>query len=162
MSHVMFALPLRLPLAASRRSFVVLENFDLAASDNTKKFCPVARIVVPVLSGNSIRQAPPSDRTEARQQQETGTRGLQRFIVLFFIELSTRKVEIAGIAPIANGLWIEPAPGATRPMCDLKLRSLLLQTCESAAAQGIFFQQARHDLLWIPKRRRFQSLDRFR
>ena len=25
-------------------------------------------------------------------------RGLQRFIVLFFIELSTRKVEIAGIA----------------------------------------------------------------
>jgi len=33
-------------------------------------------------------------------------RGLQRFIVLFFIELSTRKVEIAGIAPIANGLWM--------------------------------------------------------
>jgi hypothetical protein len=30
--------------------------------------------------------------------------GLQRFIVLFFIELSTRKVEIAGIAPVANGL----------------------------------------------------------
>jgi transposase InsO family protein len=33
-------------------------------------------------------------------------RGLQRFIVSFFIELSTRKVEIAGIAPTANGLWI--------------------------------------------------------
>ena len=33
-------------------------------------------------------------------------RGLQRFIVLFFIELSTRKVEIAGIAPAANGLWM--------------------------------------------------------
>ena len=33
-------------------------------------------------------------------------RGLQRFIVLFFIELSTRKVEIAGIAPVANGLWM--------------------------------------------------------
>ena len=33
-------------------------------------------------------------------------RRLQRFIVLFFIELSTRKVEIAGIAPIANGLWM--------------------------------------------------------
>jgi len=33
-------------------------------------------------------------------------RGLQRFMVLFFIELSTRKVEIAGIAPIANGLWM--------------------------------------------------------
>ena len=33
-------------------------------------------------------------------------RGLQRFIVLFFIDLSTRTVEIAGIAPIANGLWM--------------------------------------------------------
>jgi putative transposase len=32
--------------------------------------------------------------------------GLQRFIVLFFIELSTRKVEIAGIAAAANGLWM--------------------------------------------------------
>jgi len=32
--------------------------------------------------------------------------GLQRFIVLFFIELSTRKVEIAGIARTANGLWM--------------------------------------------------------
>jgi len=33
-------------------------------------------------------------------------RGLQRFIVLFFIELSTRKVQIAGIASTANGLWM--------------------------------------------------------
>ena len=33
-------------------------------------------------------------------------RGLQRFVVLFFIELSTRKVEIAGIATTANGLWM--------------------------------------------------------
>jgi putative transposase len=33
-------------------------------------------------------------------------RGLQRFMVLFFIELSTRKVEIAGIASVANGLWM--------------------------------------------------------
>ena len=33
-------------------------------------------------------------------------RGLKRFIVLFFIELSTRKVEIAGIASAANGLWM--------------------------------------------------------
>jgi transposase InsO family protein len=34
-------------------------------------------------------------------------RGLQRFIVLFFIELSTRRIEIAGIAPKPNGLWME-------------------------------------------------------
>jgi putative transposase len=33
-------------------------------------------------------------------------RGLQRFIVLFLIELSTRKVQIAGIASDANGLWM--------------------------------------------------------
>jgi hypothetical protein len=35
-------------------------------------------------------------------------KGLQRFPVLFFIELSTRKVEIAGIASAANGLFDEP------------------------------------------------------
>src|SRR5215471_8044115 len=33
-------------------------------------------------------------------------RGLQRFIVLFLMELSTRKVEIAGVAPSPNGLWM--------------------------------------------------------
>src|SRR3954453_3494415 len=33
-------------------------------------------------------------------------RGLQRFIVLFVIELSTRKVEIAGIAPIASTFFV--------------------------------------------------------
>jgi len=33
-------------------------------------------------------------------------RGLQRFVVLFFIELSPRKVEIVGIASAANGLWM--------------------------------------------------------
>jgi len=33
-------------------------------------------------------------------------KGLQRFMVLFLIELSTRKVEVAGIAEAANGLWM--------------------------------------------------------
>jgi putative transposase len=33
-------------------------------------------------------------------------RVLQRFVVLFFIDLSTRKVEIGGIGAIANGLWM--------------------------------------------------------
>jgi hypothetical protein len=32
--------------------------------------------------------------------------GLTRFIVLFFIDLSTRRVEIGGIANCANGLWM--------------------------------------------------------
>jgi transposase InsO family protein len=33
-------------------------------------------------------------------------RGLQRIMVLFFIDLATRKVEIAGVASVANGLWM--------------------------------------------------------
>jgi hypothetical protein len=33
-------------------------------------------------------------------------RGLKRFLVLFFIDLSSRRVEIAGIAASANGLWM--------------------------------------------------------
>jgi putative transposase len=33
-------------------------------------------------------------------------KGLQRFIVLFFIELSTRRVQVAEIAAVANGLWM--------------------------------------------------------
>ena len=32
--------------------------------------------------------------------------GLQRYVVLFFLELSTRRVEIGGIASTANGLWM--------------------------------------------------------
>jgi hypothetical protein len=32
-------------------------------------------------------------------------RGLQRFVVLFFIELSTRGVEVAGMARAASGFW---------------------------------------------------------
>lgn len=33
-------------------------------------------------------------------------KGLQRFVVLFFIELSTRRVEVGGISAAANGLWM--------------------------------------------------------
>jgi transposase InsO family protein len=33
-------------------------------------------------------------------------KGLQRFVVLFFIELSTRRVQIAGISAAVNGLWM--------------------------------------------------------
>ena len=32
--------------------------------------------------------------------------GLKRFVVLFFMELSTRRVEIGGIARNGNGLWM--------------------------------------------------------
>jgi len=33
-------------------------------------------------------------------------RRLQRFLVLFLIELSSRKVAIAGTASVADGLWM--------------------------------------------------------
>jgi putative transposase len=33
-------------------------------------------------------------------------KGLQRLIVLFFIDLSTRRVKVAGISAVANGLWM--------------------------------------------------------
>jgi len=33
-------------------------------------------------------------------------RGLQRFLVLFFIELSSRRIKIAGIVSQVNGLWM--------------------------------------------------------
>jgi len=33
-------------------------------------------------------------------------RGLQRYLVLFFMELSTRMVEIARIPSAASGLWM--------------------------------------------------------
>ena len=33
-------------------------------------------------------------------------KGLKRFLVLFFLDLSSRKVEIAGVAGNANGLWM--------------------------------------------------------
>jgi HTH-like domain len=39
--------------------------------------------------------------------------GLHRFVVLFFMELSTRRVEIAGIASKANGFWMTQI--ATQP-----------------------------------------------
>ena len=32
--------------------------------------------------------------------------GLRRYMVLFFMDLSTRRVEIAGISAIANGFWM--------------------------------------------------------
>ncbi|MSV27715.1 MAG: hypothetical protein EXQ52_03090 [Bryobacterales bacterium] len=47
-------------------------------------------------------------------------RDLQRFMVLFFIELSTRKVEIAGIAQGANGLWMSQI---ARNLTDAEVRS---------------------------------------
>ena len=44
---------------------------------------------------------------EKRYRVKTAGRAwLAAMIILFFIDLSTRKVEIAGIAQVANGLWM--------------------------------------------------------
>ena len=37
--------------------------------------------------------------------------GLIRYVVFFVIDLPTRRVEIAGIAPIPAGLWMEQVGG---------------------------------------------------
>jgi putative transposase len=42
-------------------------------------------------------------------------RGLKRFLIPFFIDLSTRKIEIAGIASCANGWWMSQIG---RPVTD--------------------------------------------
>jgi putative transposase len=41
--------------------------------------------------------------------------GLTRFLALFLIDLSTRRVEIAGIATKADGIWMDQA---ARNLCD--------------------------------------------
>jgi len=49
-------------------------------------------------------------------------RGLQRFLVLFFIDLSTRRIKIAGIGARANGLWMtQIARELTDPVDGLPL-----------------------------------------
>jgi len=49
-------------------------------------------------------------------------RGLQRFLVLFFIDLSTRRVKIAGVGSQANGLWMNQiARNLTDPVDGLLL-----------------------------------------
>ncbi len=42
-------------------------------------------------------------------------RGLTRFLIVFLIDVSTRRVEIASIAAKANGLWMEQIAGN---LCD--------------------------------------------
>ena len=49
-------------------------------------------------------------------------RGLQRFLVLFFIELSTRRIKVAGIATQAHGFWMSQiARDLTDPVDGLLL-----------------------------------------
>ena len=56
---------------------------------------------------------------------EVWTRGrLQRFLILSFLELSTRKLEIAGIASIANGLWMPQIGRNVTDAVDLQPQSV--------------------------------------
>jgi len=102
--------------------------FDLIANDMRNSFQPTP-IFTPytadILARNGIEPAPERGRKTTWKEfleqhwdlvvatdfftiKVWTSRGLQRFIVLFFIELSTRKVEIAGIASIADGPMDEP------------------------------------------------------
>ena len=52
--------------------------------------------------------------------------GLERFIVLFFMELSTRRVQLGGITSVANGLWMaQIARNLTDVWMDSSIRSAI-------------------------------------
>ena len=46
------------------------------------------------------------------------SKGLKRYMVLFAIDLSTRKIAIAGIASHANGLWMSQVGRDARDAVD--------------------------------------------
>jgi hypothetical protein len=77
-----------------------------------------------ILKGNGIDPAPERERKTTWKEflsrhfdQIAATdfftvevwtfKGLQRFVVLFFIDLSSRRVQLGGIAECPNGLWME-------------------------------------------------------
>ena len=55
--------------------------------------------------GNHGSRCPPPPWHRARTGAEEEN-DLQRFMILFFIELSTRRVQLGGIAKCPNGLWM--------------------------------------------------------
>lgn len=57
-------------------------------------------------------------------------RGLQRFLVPFFLDLSTRRVEIAGVASTANGLWMTPIGRTVTDAVDGILRDKRYVICD--------------------------------
>jgi len=88
-------------------------NLDVSSGD----------LLANILKGHGIEPAPERSRKttwkeflERHWQQIVASdfftievwtsRGLKRFVILFFMELSTRRVEIGGIASKANGLWM--------------------------------------------------------
>jgi putative transposase len=68
-------------------------------------------------------------------------RGLQRIIVLFFIEFSNRKVEIAGIASVANGLWMSQIGPVATPIAKSERARREVRTQHQGILSGA------HDLL---------------
>jgi hypothetical protein len=82
--------------------------------------------------------------------------GLRRFVVLFVIELSTRRVQIAGIAPQRDGLWMAQvgrnlidtihlaAYLESRGLVGLLQRSNVDPTVPSSSAKGLT-----EALLWL-------------
>jgi putative transposase len=83
----------------------------------------IARTIANILKRHGIEPAPKRNRkttwkeflrrhwsqiiaTDFFTVEVSTCTGLKRFTVLFFMDLSTRRVEIGGIASSANGLWM--------------------------------------------------------
>jgi len=77
---------------------------DAAKSRPGQKRGPTEREEAKARKDGARAEPPGADRE--KHLTRITPRGLKRFIVLFLIDLSTRKVEIAGIASSANGLWM--------------------------------------------------------
>jgi hypothetical protein len=75
--------------------------------------------------------------------------GLTRFVVLFFLDLSTRRVEIGGIASSANGLWMtQIARNVTDVMDNLFGGSVALSAIETLCAHDQRRLSRADDFLW--------------
>jgi len=81
-------------------------------------------------------------------------RGLQRFMVLFFIELSTRNVDIAGIGAAANGLWMSQIGRNVTDAVDgiLKDTGGVLKREGLGGMLNYYYRAAREVVVAIPKR----------
>src|SRR4051812_42865542 len=66
-------------------------------------------------------------------------RGLQRFLVLFFLDLSTRKVEIGGLAHTGNGLWMSQIGRKVTDVVDgiLQGKRYLIPSCVQTCSNSL-------------------------
>jgi transposase InsO family protein len=78
-------------------------------------------------------------------------RGLQQFVILFFMELSTRKVEIAGIASNPSGLWMNRIGRNLRDAMDglLKGKRYLIHDRDPLFTAGFLSLLGEAGVAWV-------------